>query len=64
MIQVDPEKPYVDITPAFVGAIVLIGLKLANIVNWPWSWLLWGVGAFFLTATLVLCIISVFSERQ
>ena len=49
--------------------IVFIGLKLANIITWPWVWVLapiWipaGIGIIFLLFWLLIVAIIAFNNR-
>jgi hypothetical protein len=59
--QTDTSKPQVNITFPGLLTVLFIGLKLANIIDWPWVWvlsLIWIPPALLLVFGLIAAIID------
>jgi hypothetical protein len=59
--QTDTSKPQVNITFPGLLTVLFIGLKLANIIDWPWVWVLspiWIPLALLLVFGLIATIIA------
>jgi hypothetical protein len=59
--QTDTSKTQVNITFPGLLTILFIGLKLANIIDWPWVWvlsLIWIPPALLLVFGLIAAIIA------